>query len=190
MTKGRELMTAVLLLVIGGAVGAFTVGRHWATASVSLGAGSLRSVPLTGREMHATELLGLALLASAAAVLATRGWTRLAVGVLGVLLAVGLFAHTAEIMWTRGTAAGDSAAVQLLVPTSSDQSVPATLTAWPWIAIISGFVAFVGAAMVLVRGRGWPALGQRYEAPGTPKVAEPVGAQGVWDALDRGEDPT
>lgn len=47
----------------------------------------------------------------------------------------------------------------------------------------------LGALLVIAaRSRVLPALGGRYEAPGDERPK--VGAHGLWDALDRGEDPT
>jgi hypothetical protein len=67
-------------------------------------------------------------------------------------------------------------------------SLDADGAAWAAVSVIGGILAAAGALLVLVRGGRWPALGSAYEAPGKKPVH--AGAQGVWDALDRGEDPT
>jgi len=47
----------------------------------------------------------------------------------------------------------------------------------------------MGGVLTVVRGRTWKGLGSSYEARGA-KPVEPVTDKGVWDALDRGDDPT
>ena len=53
-------------------------------------------------------------------------------------------------------------------------------------------LALAGAgALTVLRGRSWPGLGQRYDAPAPRPVPEgPPTERALWEALDRGEDPT
>ena len=51
---------------------------------------------------------------------------------------------------------------------------------WP------GALLAVTGVYIALYGRGWRALGARYESP----AARPRTEADVWDALDRGEDPT
>jgi hypothetical protein len=68
-------------------------------------------------------------------------------------------------------------------------SVPATPTAWPWLAFAGAVLAAAAGASALLRSASWPALGRRYDAPGAPQTASDDDAS-RWAALDRGEDPT
>jgi Tryptophan-associated transmembrane protein (Trp_oprn_chp) len=58
---------------------------------------------------------------------------------------------------------------------------------WPVLAVVGGLV--VAAAGVLTAGYGgrWPAMGARYERARTGGAPS---AGSLWEALDRGEDPT
>lgn len=98
--------------------------------------------------------------------------------VLGLLALAGAGALLATGGWARRAVA----VVLLLagVLTAVDGSDVAGVVA----AVLEG----LGALVVIVRGGALPALGGRYEAPGEERAK--VGAHGLWDALDRGEDPT
>jgi uncharacterized membrane protein (TIGR02234 family) len=72
------------------------------------------------------------------------------------------------------------------------------VAAWPSLAVVAGFLGAAVGGFVVVRGRGWPAMGRRYEratattgvsAHGAARTDEDR-AQDAWKALDRGEDPT
>jgi uncharacterized membrane protein (TIGR02234 family) len=79
-----------------------------------------------------------------------------------------------------------------------DQVTVEVSSAWPVVAIVAGVLGVAAGVLAVLRGRGWPAMGRRYERAGAP---EPVTAarrpetdedraQAAWKALDRGEDPT
>jgi len=72
-------------------------------------------------------------------------------------------------------------------------------TVWPAVTVLAGFLGALAGLLVAVRGRGWPAMGRRYERTGPPdggRAAVPRPetdedrARMAWQALDRGEDPT
>jgi uncharacterized membrane protein (TIGR02234 family) len=82
------------------------------------------------------------------------------------------------------------------VPTGGLRDAEVDVTAaWPVLAMAAGVLGVVVGGLVVVRGRGWPGMGRRYERPGTaatpsrPRTDEDR-AQDAWKALDRGEDPT
>jgi hypothetical protein len=54
---------------------------------------------------------------------------------------------------------------------------------WGWLCAAGGAVVAAAGVVAAVRGRRWPALGSRYERPAK------TGSH-IWDALDRGDDPT
>jgi uncharacterized membrane protein (TIGR02234 family) len=199
MTKARELMTAVLLLMIGAGLAWTCLGRVWLHGVPrALDGHDLSGVDVhtagpttvTGRELGVSVGLPLAALAAAGAVLASRRNVRFLVGLLAVVVTAGLLAVDIRAIGRRDSY------VPLKTFEHIGESPPAPgVTVWAYLALLGAVFALSGALLVLVRGRGWPALGQRYEAPDASKVAEPVAAQavgdrGVWDALDRGEDPT
>jgi uncharacterized membrane protein (TIGR02234 family) len=108
-------------------------------------------------------------------VLATRSAGRQLVG--GLLTGVGLaIAAGAGHRWVVG-------------------EVAVAGTAWLLVCLAGGSAVAVGGAATVAGGRRWPTMGARYErdAARRPARAAPVDARRaveVWDALDRGEDPT
>ncbi|HEX2074022.1 MAG TPA: Trp biosynthesis-associated membrane protein [Geodermatophilus sp.] len=189
----RELTAAVAAAAAAGGLALSTGGQTWATATV------LRRPPLP----PATEALtggtlaplvpaaGLLLLAAAVALVAVRGAARTVVGLLaalagGVLAWSGLRALAADPVATAGDALGPQ--------TPGSELAVAVHPAWPVLALVAGLLAVLAGGLVVVRGRGWPAMGRRYERPGTPAPARPETAEdralAAWRALDRGEDPT
>jgi hypothetical protein len=67
---------------------------------------------------------------------------------------------------------------------------PGNSPLWPTLCILSGLViALAGMATVKWQGN-WPAMGARYERPAAQPERQPVTQAELWDALDRGEDPT
>ena len=107
--------------------------------------------------------LALAALAGAGAILATRGAARTAVG--GLLVACGL-----------GIAGGGGYTVS--------EGAPVT---WPLVAALGGLAVLEAGVLTLTRGRSWPGLSSRYERRPTSHAETETD---LWDALDRGEDPT
>jgi uncharacterized membrane protein (TIGR02234 family) len=59
----------------------------------------------------------------------------------------------------------------------------------PALVLIGALLMFLAGLLAARRAGNWQRLGSSYEAPGG--VPEPpVTDKGVWDALDRGDDPT
>ncbi|MGW2545360.1 Trp biosynthesis-associated membrane protein [Kitasatospora sp. NPDC001574] len=72
---------------------------------------------------------------------------------------------------------------------------PGGHTGWPWVALAGGLLLALAGLLTLRFGRGWPAMGSRYEAPTgkapvSRKSAAAESPADLWKALDRGEDPT
>ena len=200
MNPRRSFLPAVAGCLAGAALAIYAATRTWSLRVVERpGLPDLRSAA-TGAQ-HAPWLVGLALvaLAGAGALLATRGLARRLLGVLlavaGAGVAVGAVAARAGLDTGRAGGAG---------------------TFWP-VACSAGGALIVAAGLAAAwHGRSWPIMGSRYERAGAPAVpAEPGGRSGplpaagpesgeaadqrtdspvdtraVWDALDRGDDPT
>ena len=190
MTGRRGLRTAVLLCLVGAFVVLATVGRVWTSAEVPAGPlADARTVTRSGADLvPGLRALGLVGLAGVVALAATRRVGRAVVGL--VLLATGagvlLSVLTADVLTAARRLDG-----------LADQ-VPVTTTAWAWATAAGGLLLTLAGLLTVVRGRSWPALGQRYEAPATPAPTAPASQEptgpltekGLWEALDRGEDPT
>jgi uncharacterized membrane protein (TIGR02234 family) len=192
----RQLGTSVLACVAGAGLALYAVTRVWSIeVTVRPGLSDLRAT--TTGAAHEPWLVGLALvaLAGAGALLATRGLPRRLLGALLALVGAGVAA---------GAVIGRSG----LDPGAAG----AGATFWPIACVVGGALIVLGGLVAARHGHLWPAMGSRYErrpaAPAddaTDKVrpaataglnngGEPAGdrvdTRAVWDALDRGVDPT
>lgn len=193
---GRELLTAALVCALGAALVLLASGRGWAAASVTLPPPlPSRYVTLTGGDLApAVNGLGLAGLAGLAGVIATRGVARVVVGVLIVAIGAGVVVSS-----IGATARGRVVAELGNRMSLTGASTHVQATSW-WLAAVAGGVLLAAAgAYTIVRGRRWPGMSSRYEAPGSAghagdstsamKRPEPT-AGNLWDSLDSGADPT
>ena len=185
MSSRRGLTTAVLLCLAGAFVVLVAAGRVWTSLEVpATPLADARTDSYVGtRIVPGLSALGLLGLAGVVALAATRRTGRTLVGL--VLLATGGGVLSAVVGALR-TIAAEELPVQ-----STDAS--AQLTAWPAVTAVGGLLLLAAGLLTAVRGRSWPALGQRYEPPaGTAPTApaEQLTEKGLWEALDRGEDPT
>jgi hypothetical protein len=163
----------VCAAVIGGALAFYATGRTWVSHSVT------RPAPLPPQVVHSTgrELAGwatasaLVAMAGGLALLATRGRPRLVVAALIALAGVGVV-----VGGIRGLSDGSS-------------------VLWPAICGLVGLLVLAAGVLAMARSRTWSAMGARYDAPSArAKAAGPTGPDAppaaLWDALDRGDDPT
>ncbi|MFE6865225.1 TIGR02234 family membrane protein [Kitasatospora sp. NPDC057692] len=187
---GRRTLGVMLLLTVLGAVLVLTAaGRVWAEGM----AGTLEVSVTGGRISELPAGLALVALAAAVAVFAVRGTGRLAVGALTVLAGLGAAATAAA--GAGDTAALDAEAARKLALTGS-AATGIGHTAWPWVALLGGLLLALAGLLTVRYGRGWPAMGSRYEAPTGQAPAKRRAAAAdntpadLWKALDRGEDPT
>lgn len=172
--RRRGQAVAVVAAVLGGAVAYFATRQVWASEVVERVAPlPPETVRTTGGDLvpwaAAAALVGLA---GGLALLATRGRGRLVVAALLALAGLGVVAGG-----VRGLA-GD------------------TTVGWPLLGVAGGLLVLAAGVVALVRGRQWAAMGARYDAPST-RTAEAHAVTGgdtppaaLWDALDRGDDPT
>ncbi len=178
-----------MLASSGGLVAA---GRTWATGTIA-GVPPLpaRELAVTGAEAG-TPVRGLAVvgLAGAVAVIAARGWLRPLVGLLLVLAGVGMVAAGLGFDPERSLAGGSGSGATTIV-------VGAGSTAWPVLAAACGAGLATAGALVALRGRRWGGMSQKYDSPAPAPAPEQqdqpdraAGERQLWEALDRGEDPT
>jgi hypothetical protein len=174
LTGRRGLTVTAVACALAAAVVLLAATRGWQEVILH------QVAPLPPRTTHRTgtdlapwlPALGAVALAGAGALFATRGVAR---AVVGVLLAL----------------SGAGTAVAALVTLDDRVTV-----VWPLLCTVAAAV-ITAAGVVTVRfGRSWPGMGARYDRPapapagatGTP--TRPASQAELWDALDRGEDPT
>jgi uncharacterized membrane protein (TIGR02234 family) len=187
----REPLLAVLLCVVGAFVVLVGAGRAWTAVDVAAGALSdAQRVGVPGRDVApGVDALGLVGLAGVVALAATRRLGRVVVGVLLLLTGLGVVASVL---------AADLTAATLRSPQIAGAGGGAVgdvdVTAWPWVTCAGGVALAAAGLLIAFRGGRWAALGRRYDAPSaqaTPsRPAAPAAERDLWEALDRGEDPT
>lgn len=186
-TGGKEMAVAAIVCALGAALVLLAAGRGWASASVTLPPPlPSRSVTLTGGDLApAVNGLGLAGLAGLAGIIATRGVARVVVGVLIVAIGGGVVASSAGATGGGRVLAELGNRVSLTGATTHVQT-----NSW-WLAAVAGGVLLAAAGVdTVVRGRRWPGMSSRYEAPGTAVERAAPNTGNLWDSLDSGADPT
>ncbi|MFC6598381.1 TIGR02234 family membrane protein [Kitasatospora paranensis] len=187
----RSLALMLLLTVLGAVLVLTSVGRTWAEGVVAGATGGRTAVSATGSRLTGLPGgLALVAMAAAVAVFAVRGHARTAVGALAALAGLGVVAGA--LIGATDTAGLDAeAAGRLALAGAHAEQVGHTF--WPWVALAGGVLLAAAGLLTLRSGRGWPAMGARYDAPTRKAAAAPRptdSAAELWKALDRGEDPT
>jgi uncharacterized membrane protein (TIGR02234 family) len=169
------------------------------------------TVPVRGQDLvPLAGALGLAALASLAAVLATKGLARRLVGAALALFGAGA---AAAVSTRLGTAAVLAAASAAGGPSSQAGSVtggnvpgPAAATGtatgpgtaghvimagfpWRWAVLAGALMVIAAGLLVAWRGPAWPVMSSRYDQPAAPGP-RPADTAALWDSLSAGVDPT
>ena len=184
MTRARAYAATLVLLLFGAVALLLSATRPWveAAANGTVGLPAV-DVSITGGEaLPVLTGAGLLLLAGIAGVLATGGVLRVIVGV--VLLVTSAVALEAAISFgRRGSTAAEETARAIL-------QTSGTGTGW-WLLAAGGAAAGVLAGTLTVAlGKRWPTLGSRYQRRDARASGAATTPAQMWDAMDRGEDPT
>lgn len=171
------------------------------------------SVTVTGQDLiPLAGALGLAALATLAAVIATRGLARRLTGLLlaafgvAVAAAASLPVTTAEVMAAArvttvsqagsATAGGSGGVSPGAVPGGTTPGVTATghvtMLAVPWrpAAVVGALLIVAAGLLVAWRGNRWPAMSSRYTRQPERDRRPADDSASLWEALSRGADPT
>ncbi|MGY1623371.1 Trp biosynthesis-associated membrane protein [Geodermatophilus sp. SYSU D00965] len=195
VTARRELGAAVVGAALAGGLALSAGGQTWVTATLQRPA----PLPPATEEVTGSALAplvpaaGLLLLAAAVAVLAVRAGGRVVVGLL-VAVAGGVLGWSGLRPLVGGV---ESAVAGAVGAGSAGGPTVEVHPAWPVLAVVAGVLAVAAGLLTVLRGRGWPGMGRRYERPvgaatarsGARRTDEDR-ALDAWRALDRGEDPT
>jgi uncharacterized membrane protein (TIGR02234 family) len=188
-------VTAVLLCAAGAGLSVSAGGRQWATVRAQDTLVPLSS-SLTGHELTgAATALGWAGLAGLAALFATRGAVRAAVGVLLTVFGAVIAYSSVTAVGHRHVLAAAAGKSQLLG--LAGHPVVGT-TAWWAVSAAGGLLLLAAGLLATVRGARWPGMSARYDPAGATAASAsrvPAGSGsadplGMWKSLDRGEDPT
>ena len=73
-------------------------------------------------------------------------------------------------------------------------AVDASRTVWVWVAGLGALVSVAATAAAVRYAPDWPAMSQKYDAPGaapeTPAAPESADSIDLWKSMDEGHDPT
>ncbi|RVX39561.1 putative membrane protein (TIGR02234 family) [Nonomuraea polychroma] len=182
----RELWAWLALTVLGCLLVLLAAGREWARI-----AHPAATAPTGGDLSPVLTPVALAGLAGVVAVLATKGAGRRAIGVLLALCGAGAAWGT----WTALDAATVTGWVheQNWMRTSLGDLPWAIAPLWPVVAGAGAALLIAGGIVAIVRGGRWAGMSSRYERGGASAGKDAAPAQddkALWDALDRGDDPT
>ncbi|MEO3871655.1 Trp biosynthesis-associated membrane protein [Nonomuraea sp. B12E4] len=179
-----ELWGWVLGTALGCALVLLAAGRGWVRLLES-DAGA--AVPTGGELSPVLTPLALAGLAGVVAVLATKGIGRRVVGGLLALCGAGAAAGTWAAV-NAGTVTGwlrDRNVMQ------GQHDLPwEVVPLWPAVAAAGAALVIAGGVVAIVRGSRWAGMSARFERAATPAGARPRDDRSLWEALDRGDDPT
>jgi uncharacterized membrane protein (TIGR02234 family) len=188
---------ALALQLVGAGAALLVSTREWQTIRTARQGLPADVLGVSGRSLDSAPLAcALVGLAGVVAILATQGRLRRAIGALVAVAGVALIWRSASSL-DAVSAARARELVRDKHPrvTLSDTLVPnvSTHPVWAVLSIVSGVVVVAAGVLIAVRGGHWAAMSARYERP----VAEPdaerdrlLADRSMWNALDRGEDPT
>ena len=181
----RAYRSALILLAIGSVLVLVGFAMTWAWAVVPMATGvedAVREQSMSGTVLlPAAAAAGWLCLAGLAAVVATRGWARTVVAVVLLLASLGIAAASLAFAAVPATVVQQALAPEL----GDDALLALTATGWWAAALLGSALVGYSACWTMLRGRGWPSLGARYERR---RALAP--ATSAWDALDKGQDPT
>lgn len=193
MTSRRELQVAVLLCLLGAGLVLFAAGRPWVqyTDLAPLTIDAVRTSVRGSHIVPGAQALGYVGLAGVVALAATRGVGRLLVGVLVLASGIGVVALVGHALADGILVRGLEAAGFSCVPSCHGFREARRTGSWAVAAaLLGGVLLALSGLLVAVRGRRWASLSASYELPAAGAPKAPATDKGVWDALDRGEDPT
>ncbi|MEV0390876.1 TIGR02234 family membrane protein [Nonomuraea sp. NPDC050643] len=195
-----ELWGWVVLTALGALLVLVAAGRTWVRV---LGGGAGVVAPTGGELSPVLTPVALAGLAGIVAVLAAKGVTRRVVGALLALCGAGAAAGTWSAL-DAGTVAGWLSERNVMhgVTDLPWETVPL----WPAVAGAGAVLMIAGGVLAVARGTAWAGMSARYERdaprPGakadsqahtqadTQADGQARDDRALWDALDRGDDPT
>jgi uncharacterized membrane protein (TIGR02234 family) len=189
----REFGGVLAAAALAGGLALSAGGQEWASAT-AVRRPPLPPVTVAVLGSDAAPLVpaaGLVLLAAAVALLAVRGLGRVVVGLL-MALAGGVLGWSGIRVLIGGLGSAVAALPGLGGPDDTGVAVHVA-SAWPVLALLAGLLGAAAGVIAVLRGRGWPAMGRRYERDAgavLPARTDEDRAQAAWQALDRGEDPT
>ncbi|MUM18945.1 TIGR02234 family membrane protein [Mycobacterium sp. CBMA271] len=185
----RKLLTGAGLLVIAAAALWAASKFTWVRVRSFDGLGDPRTILVSGADWSAALVpLAVALIASAIATLAIRGWALRILAVLVAVIGAGA-AYLGVSLWAVrdvGPRAADVTHIPISTLVGADR-----LSGGATAAVLAAVVAVVAAMSLLRAARG--AVATKYQNPAARRSESADTSQServMWDSLDGGHDPT
>ncbi|MDT0201286.1 Trp biosynthesis-associated membrane protein [Nocardioides sp. AE5] len=139
--------------------------------------------------------LALVLLALWGVLLVTRGRVRVVTAWAGVLAAAGTLAALVAGFVTGTDGYAEALWAATGHPGGQRPEMDVEATTWFWVGCVAAVLALVVTLLATRMVAHWPAMGSRYDAPGSqssPAAPDPATASStdLWKSLDEGHDPT
>ncbi|SEG83475.1 trp region conserved hypothetical membrane protein [Nonomuraea solani] len=190
--KRGELWGWVVTTALGALLVLVAAGRSWVRVAGADAAG-----PTGGELSPVLTPVALAGLAGVVAVLAAKGAGRRVIGALLALCGAGAAAGTRSAL-DAGTVADRLREGNVL---HGATDLPwETMPLWPAVAGAGAALMVAGGVLAIVRGGRWAGMSARYDRAAGESVARDAASdpasdparddKALWDALDRGDDPT
>ncbi|PTT15709.1 MULTISPECIES: Trp biosynthesis-associated membrane protein [Microbacterium] len=192
----RARSTAVLAMLLAGAIGVIASTQTWIDVTLDDGAQQTLAVP--GAEaLPVLTPLSLAALALGAALSIVGPVLRYVFGALGVLIAALVGVGTAQLLVSPPVSA-TAATVTDATGISGTDAVASlvtdlSLTPWPAVTLLAQLVLAAASVFTVVTARRWASGASRKYRTATEAGADtgrPHDAIDSWDDLSRGDDPT
>lgn len=192
----RARSSAVLAMLLAGAVGVIASTQTWIDVTLDDGAQQTLAVP--GAEaLPVLTPLSLAALALGAALSIVGPVLRYVFGALGVLIGALVGLGTAQLLVSPPVSA-TAATVTDATGISGTDAVASlvtdlSLTPWPAVTLLAQLVLAAASVFTLVTARRWASGASRKYRTATEAGADtgrPHDAIDSWDDLSRGDDPT
>ncbi|MEV1171025.1 Trp biosynthesis-associated membrane protein [Nonomuraea sp. NPDC049784] len=179
----RELWGWVGATALGCVLVLFAASRTWVRLLEAGGVGA----PTGGELSPVLTPVALAGLAGIVAVLATKGAGRRVVGALIALCGAGAAAGT----WTALSGDTVTALLRERNVLRGAAGLPWEITPlWPAVAAVGAVLMIAGGIVAVVRGGKWAGMSARYDRTAGKARVQAKDDRALWDALDRGDDPT
>ena len=192
----RARSTAVLAMLLAGAIGVIASTQTWIDVTLDDGAQQTLAVP--GAEaLPVLTPLSLAALALGAALSIVGPVLRHVFGALGLLIAAFIGIGTAQILLATPVSA-TAATVTDATGISGTDAVASlvrdlALTPWPAVTLVAQIVLLSASVFTLVTARRWASgASRKYRTADETggDTGRPHDAIDSWDDLSRGDDPT
>ncbi|MCW2779806.1 MAG: hypothetical protein JWR35_255 [Marmoricola sp.] len=181
----RTFGPVVLLGLAGGALAAVASAKPW--VNVTKGYADYTIAPLDNsvRTMPLATALSFVMLATWGVLLVTRGRVRQVLAVVALLADLGL---AASIVAGHRTLPGQ---LRESITGGIGKAPGVGFGGWFWASAVGCLVSLLATFLAVRYAREWPAMGSRYDAPGSESApVVPETDRDLWIALDEGDDPT